>query len=132
MIGLDTNVVMRYLTRDDKAQFEQARRLIEDDLSAENQGFIATITLAEIVWVLESNYGAGRAELADAIEIILSSSQLAVEASEAAWRALHAFRTTSGDYTDILICESAHDAGCKETVTFDRRASTLPGFRLLD
>lgn len=131
MIGLDTNVVIRYLTRDDKAQFDRARRLIEEELSSAGPGFIATITLAEIVWVLESNYNVNRAGLLNFLEIILSSRQFVIEASDVAWRAFRAFKATSGDYVDILIGELAQRGGCSSTVTFDRRASTLPGFRLL-
>jgi predicted nucleic-acid-binding protein len=131
VIGLDTNVVIRYLTRDDEVQFAHARRLIEEELSADNPGFITSITLAEIVWVLETNYSVNRAGLLKALEIILSSRQFVTEAPDTAWRTLRAFKATSGDYVDILIGELAQKAGCSATVTFDRRASTLPGFRLL-
>ncbi|MEQ1802464.1 MAG: type II toxin-antitoxin system VapC family toxin [Gammaproteobacteria bacterium] len=131
MIGLDTNVLVRYLAQDDKAQSALATRLIEGSLSQEQPGFIATVVLAELVWVLESNYQVDREKLASLLEALLRTQQLKFEERDAASQALGDFRTGKADYVDCLIQRLAAGAGCSHTVTFDRTASRLDGMRLL-
>lgn len=131
MIGLDTNVVIRYLAQDDARQSAAATLLIERGLDAERPGFVSLVTLAEIEWVLEECYGAKRSEVAAAIEGLLSSRQIAIERPEVAWRALRAWKTSSADLSDALIGQLALASGCTKVVTFDKAASRLEGFELL-
>ncbi len=131
MIGLDTNVVVRYLTQDDTRQSAIATRVFERELSAERPGFIALVTLCEVAWVLEDCYGATRERLEHAIEGLLTSRQIAVEQREAAWRALRAFAASKADFSDALIGEIARANGAETTLTFDKAASALPDFKLL-
>ena len=131
MIGLDTNVIVRYLAQDDVRQAGIATRLIEGSLSAEARGFVSIVTLTEIVWVMSSNYRAARAAVADIVEGLLTAPQLAIEKSDVIWRALRAFRESKADFSDAVIVELGRDTGCTKTVTFDRHAAAHPGFEML-
>ena len=131
MIGLDTNVVVRYLVQDDPAQSAAATRLMERVLSAELRGFITAITLCEIVWVLTECYDADRDRIGSVIEGLLATRQLVVEESEIVWNALHDWRTSSADFSDALIGRKVIARGGEKTVTFDRAAAKLPYFELL-
>ncbi len=131
MIGLDTNVLIRYLAQDDKTQSALATRLIEGSLSQEEPGFIPTVVLAELVWVLESNYQLDREQIATLLDSLLRAQQLKFAERDGASQALRDFRTGKADYVDCLIQRLAAAAGCSHTVTFDRAASRLDGMRLL-
>jgi predicted nucleic-acid-binding protein len=131
VIGLDTNVIVRYLAQDDPRQATAATRLIEGSLSAEARGFVSIVTLAEVVWVMSSNYRAARAAVAEIVEGLLTAPQLAIEKADVIWRALRAFRDSKADFSDAVIVELGRDAGCSKTVTFDRQAAAHPGFEAL-
>lgn len=131
MIGLDTNVVVRYLAQDDARQAAIATRLIEGSLSANERGFISIVTLAEIVWVISSNYHASRASIAEIVEGLLTVPQLMMERADVLWRALKTFRDSKADFSDAVIVELGSDAGCSKTATFDRQAGAHPGFEVL-
>lgn len=132
MIGLDTNVVVRYLAQDDDVQSPMASRLIES-LSREQPGFIGSVVLAEITWVLSVAYKASRADIARAVEGVLRSAELVVENAEAAHRALAAFEASSSiQFADALISETARLAGAVATATFDRKAALELGMTLLE
>ena len=131
MIGLDTNVVIRFLAQDDPVQSPLATRLFSR-LTREEPGFISLIVLAEISWVLARPYEAPRADVAGAIEGLLLSTEIVVENAPAAYRALAAYRaSTKAEFADALIREIAALAGARETVTFDRIAARDFGMKLL-
>lgn len=131
MIGLDTNVVVRYLAQDDPKQSAAATRVFERVLSADNPGFVSAVVLCELAWVLAECYAADRARIRAAIEGLLASRQLSVEAPDLVRRALRAWGESAADFADALIGEVARASGADKTVTFDRDASRLPGFELL-
>lgn len=131
MIGLDTNVVVRYLAQDDPKQSAAATRLFEHTLSPESPGFVSAIVLCELAWVLAECYDADRARIRGAIEGLLASRQIAVEAPELVRRALRAWADSGADFADALIGEVAAAHGAAKTVTFDRAAGRLAGFELL-
>jgi predicted nucleic-acid-binding protein len=130
VIGLDTNVLVRYLAQDDPGQAAIATRLIEG-FTAEAPGFISTVALVETVWVLARAYDTARADIAGVVEGLLRSRELVVQDAEIHYLALHAFQSEAIDYADAVIAEFARRAGCLETVTFDRRAATGGQMRLL-
>ncbi len=131
MIGLDTNVVVRFLAQDDNVQSPLATRFMSR-LTRERPGFISAVVLAEITWVLSRAYKASRADIAQAVEGLLRSAELVVENAEAAYRALATFHAAQSlEYADALIAETAALAGASETVTFDKRAAAEAGMRLL-
>ena len=101
-------------------------------LSREEPGYISSVVLAEITWVLSRAYRAPRSEIAQAVEGILRSAELVVENAEAGYRALAVFNASSSvGYADALIAQTAALAGASETVTFDRTAADEGGMRLL-
>ena len=131
MVGIDTNVLVRYLAQDDAKQSAVATRFIEGRLSAENPGFVSTITLCEIAWVLADSYAADRKRIRAAVEGLLATKQLVIERSELVWKALRAWEGVPADFSDALIGQLAIAHGGEKTVTFDRAAAKLPGFELL-
>ena len=131
MIGLDTNVVIRYLTQDDPKQAPIATRLMEKTLSSDDPGYIPLVVLAEIVWVLVSLYSVDRAGVADVVGGLLTTEQLRVESAELVWCAKRRYEASKADFSDALIAECALAAGCKRAVTFDRTAAATSGFELL-
>ena len=131
MIGIGTNVLVRYLTQDDPKQSAVATRFIEGRLSAENPGFVSTITLCEIAWVLAESYGADRKRIREIVEGLLATKQLVIERPELVWKALRAWEGVPADFSDALIGQLAIAHGGEKTVTFDRTAARLPGFELL-
>jgi predicted nucleic-acid-binding protein len=131
LIGLDTNVVVRYLVQDDRSQSAAATRLMERVLSAERPGLITAVTLCEIVRVLAECYDADRGRIASVIEGLLASRQLVVEEADIVWNALGDWRTSSADFSDALIGRQVIARGGEKIVTFDRAAAKLPGFELL-
>ncbi|MBV6416479.1 MAG: hypothetical protein CMLOHMNK_01058 [Steroidobacteraceae bacterium] len=132
MIGLDTNVVVRYLAQDDRTQSAAATRVLERELTPEAPGYICLVTLAEVVWVMTSLYGADRSAVARAVEGLVTAAQLRVQNAEAVWVALQDYRDSTADFSDALIATLCKSAGCEHTVTFDRAAAARhPGFALL-
>lgn len=130
MIGIDTNVLVRYLAQDDRAQSARATRLIESELSERQPGFIGVIVLVETCWVLKRLYGATASELQNTVRDLLDARQLVVEQREAVAHALIRLSEMSGDLADALILAAAEAAGCERTVTFDKAAAKL-GMSLL-
>lgn len=129
MIGLDTNVLIRYITQDDPEQAALATDLIEGR-TEEDQGFVSIVTLVEIYWVLRSAYKVGRTEAAKVIATLLDAEEIVVESSDTVRLALGRLDGTL-DLADALISELGRAAGCTHTATFDQRAAKLPGMRLL-
>ncbi len=131
MIGLDTNVVVRYLTHDDPAQAAAAVKLI-DSLSSDSPGFLSLIVIVELVWVLEVSYRFKKNEIEQVLETLLRSKELVIQRAEILAQALRKFSTSRADFADCLIERCGHAAECPYTVTFDRNASAGAGMRLLE
>lgn len=122
MIGLDTNVLVRYIMQDDVPQSKLASSLIES-LTAEAPGFVPLVALVELAWVLSSCYALQRAQMVAAMEALLRTKEVVVEGAEVVWRAVRIYRDSSADFADCLIERSAAAAGCACTMTFDRGAA---------
>jgi len=130
VIGVDANVVIRFLAQDDAAQSPIATRFMSR-LSRERPGFISAVVLAEITWVLSRAYKSSREDIADAVEGLLRSAELVVENAEAAYRALGRYRAARAlEFADALIAQTAARAGATETVTFDQGAVAEGDMRL--
>jgi predicted nucleic-acid-binding protein len=129
MIGLDTNVLVWYLTHDDPVQTVKAVKVI-DSLTQEAPGFVALIVVVELVWVLETAYQFERKEIEQVLEALLRSKELVVERAEIAWLALRKFSVSRADFSDCLIERIGQAAECLYTATFDRKA-TGAGMRLI-
>ncbi len=131
MIGIDTNILVRYLVQDNPEQTEIARGFMDDRLSLANPGYVSSVTLVETVWVLSRSYAFPDREIADALERLLQAETLMIENSKEAFTAAVALKAGQGKFADAFIGELAIAAGCDFTVTFDKKAARLPGFKLL-
>jgi len=131
VIGLDTNVLVRYLVQDDPRQSALATRFIERSLSTDSPGFVSAIVLCEIAWVLAECYGADRKRVREVVEGLLATKQLVIEQAEVVWKALRSWEGVTADFSDALIGQIVTAHGGDRTVTFDRAAARLPGFELL-
>lgn len=130
MIGLDTNVVVRYVTLDDPMQTPIAVKVM-DCLSADEPGFISLVVVTELAWVLEGSYNFDKAAVIRVLAGLLRSKELVVEQAELVAQALDRFRQGNAGLADFLIERSGHAAGCTDTVTFDPKAATSAGMQLL-
>jgi predicted nucleic-acid-binding protein len=128
MIGLDTNILVRLLVRDDPDQTAQARRFVDTRCTPDSPGFINCVVLAELVWVLRKVYNYRRAEIAAAIESLLAGSDRVVEYHDDVRAALAAYKSRRVDFTDAIIARINRVRGCEATATFDRRATKLDRF----
>jgi predicted nucleic-acid-binding protein len=131
MIGLDTNILVRYLAQDDPLQSPIATDLMEHRLTEEEPGFISVVAMAEVAWVLECAYGLANRDIAAAIEGVLQAEALVVESEQEVFAAMVALKEGRGSFADALIGALGAKAGCSRTVTFDRRAQRLSEFELL-
>jgi predicted nucleic-acid-binding protein len=131
MIGVDTNVLVRYMVADDEDQTRRAAAFLEGAISVDDPGFVSVVVLVELVWVLERTYRFSSDEIAGAIESVLRAEPLRIDRRAEVVEALGVFQTKQGSFADALIATLAERAGCAHVVTFDRKAARLPGFRLL-
>jgi predicted nucleic-acid-binding protein len=132
LIGLDTNVLVRYFSDDEPRQARAARRLIETRLTRDVPGHVNVVTLAETAWVLQRLYSAGRDEVARVVDSLLTAPNIVVERKALVRRALQAYAgTPASGFSACLIAQLNGDAGCETTLTFDRRAAKVAGFALL-
>lgn len=130
MIGLDTNVLVRYIMQDDPKQSARATALIES-LTAESPGFISIVAVIELVWVLESAFSLARVQVAQALAGLISIDVFKIERVAVVAAALRTFRNENVDLADCLIERSGAIAGCVRTVTFDKAAVKNSGMTLI-
>ena len=131
MIGLDTNVLVRYIVQDDPEQAHLATEAIEAQCTSESPGRINVIVLCELIWVLARGYGYDRQLVSSVVRRILSSPELLVEEDEAVWKALKVYEQGTADFSDYLLGLLNHRAGASPTLTFDRKAAKESFFELL-
>jgi predicted nucleic-acid-binding protein len=131
VIGLDTNVILRYLVQDDPVQSPRATEIITRRLSEQEPGFISLVTILEVVWVLKSLYKRSRQEVANDVEMILAADTLEVQNEQQVYHAVVALRNGTGTFEDALIGSLGIWRGCPAKLTFDERAAQrLHGFAL--
>lgn len=128
MIGLDTNVIVRLFVDDDPAQARAARAFVASRCSPATPGFIDRVALCELVWVLSSGQGYGRAAIGDVVETLLGSRDLRLEDEDLVRSTVRDYKSSSVDFADILMGHVNRARGCEATATFDRKAARLAGF----
>jgi len=128
MVALDTNVLLRYLIDDDRAQRHRARSAMDDLSAADESGFVPDVVLVELAWVLRSAYRADRRTVLTALAAIKEARHLVFESHERFEQALAAFAAGKGDFSDCLIRERALEQGCEAVITFDRSLLGEDGF----
>ena len=128
MLGTDTNVLVRFLVRDDEAQFEKARKLIKREVAAGRGVHVNQLVLLETEWVLRSRYSLAKNLIIQAISGLLNASDVRFEDEPAVEEALFIWKDSAADFADCLIGANNRRLGCRATATFDMKASKLPGF----
>jgi predicted nucleic-acid-binding protein len=128
MLGIDTNVLVRFLVRDDEAQFEKARKLIRREVAAGRGVLVNQLVLLETEWVLRSRYSLAKNLIIQAISGLLNASDVRFEDEPAVEEALFIWKDSAADFADCLIGAKNRRLGCRATATFDMKASKLPGF----
>jgi predicted nucleic-acid-binding protein len=131
VIGLDTNVLVRYLTQDDAAQARRANAVVAAALEKGERCRLDSVVLCELVWVLRGAYGCDKATILDTLERILATAQFDIGDKDLVRLALEDHRGGSGDFADYLIGHRNREAGCASTATFDRRLRSSAVFRVL-
>jgi predicted nucleic-acid-binding protein len=128
MLGIDTNVLVRFLVRDDPEQFERARRLIRRELGGGETVLISLLVVLETEWVLRSRYKVTKAEIVAALSALLDAVELEFEDEPSVEEAVFTWKDSAAEFADCLINARHRALGCRATATFDARASKLPGF----
>ena len=131
MIGLDTNVLVRYVAQDDARQSPGATRLIES-LTVDAPGYVSIVSVVELVWVLSGCYASTKSEICEVLETLLRTKEIVVAHADTVWKALRLFKAGKADFADCLIERSANEAGCGYTATFDRDAVKHCGMQLIE
>ena len=120
MKGLDTNVLVRYLTQDDPSQARKANAVVDRALAGGDRIHIDTVVLCELVWVLRSAYGYDRATVAGTLTKLIEAGQLSVDDRDRLREASHRYAVGRGDFADYVLALRSQSAGCDTTLTFDR------------
>lgn len=128
MLGVDTNVLIRYLVRDDQPQYEKARRLIDREFRKGERVLVSLLVLLETEWVLRSRYELPKSEMVAAFSALLDTVDLAFEDEPSIEHAIYLWKDSSADFADCLIDARNLRLGCRATATFDGRAAKLAGF----
>jgi len=128
MIGLDTNVLVRYIMGDEPVQSSKAARIVERLFTGRDTAFISLVSVVETVWVLQNVYGLSDQDVAQAVERMLQVETVTVQNENEVSAAARMLKTGQGSFEDALIGALGVWAGCTSTLTFDRKASRLPGF----
>lgn len=131
MIALDTNVLVRLVTRDDETQAQRAKAMFDKHAAEDGGLFVADIVLVELCWTLATSYALARADIARIVRALLDNASIALESPAAVHQALNSFESGGADFPDCLIVAKARAAGCRRTLSFDQRMGSLPGVELL-
>jgi len=128
MLGLDTNVLVRLLVEDDKAQSARARSLVNNAIAQGETIFLSALVILETEWVLRSRYGFAKADIADTLTRLLDTKELAFEDEPSLEEALHYWKESGADFADCLIGIRNRRLGCRATASFDAKAGKLPDY----
>jgi len=127
MYGLDTNVLVRFLLRDDLIQAEQAKAAIEESVVAGKVIAISLLTILETEWVLRACAKLSKSDVISIFRKLLETRDLQIELEEVLEAALYYYESAKADFADCLMTSRYSDLGCAAMFTFDRDASKLPG-----
>jgi predicted nucleic-acid-binding protein len=128
MLGIDTNVLVRYLVRDDQSQYVRARRLIHREVNTGEPVLVSLLVLLEMEWVLRSRYELAKPDIVAVLSSLLQTAELAFEDEPSVEHALYSWKNSLAEFADCLIDARNRRLGCRATATFDRKALKLAGF----
>jgi predicted nucleic-acid-binding protein len=129
MIGLDTNILVRFVSQDDPVNSPRANAIM-NSLSTEEPGWIAVTAIAEFAWVMTRKYRVTRTDLYTLVDRLLTRPDIVVEQADLVHKAANLFRRGNAEFTDYLVTCSGQAAGCTHTLTFDRKAAKSAGMTL--
>ena len=128
MLGVDTNVLVRYLVGDDRSQYERARRLIHREEDIGEPVLVSLLVLLEMEWVLRSRYGLTKPDIVAAFSSLLQTAEVVFEDEPSVEHAIYVWKDSRAEFADCLINARHRRLGCRATATFDRKALNLAGF----
>ena len=128
MLGIDTNVLVRYLVADDRSQYERARRLIHREENIGEPVLVSLLVLLEMEWVLRSRYELAKPDIVAVLSSLLQTADLTFEDEPSVEHAIYSWKNSLTEFADCLIDARNRRLGCRATATFDRKALKLPGF----
>ena len=128
MLGIDTNVLVRFLVRDEERQFARTQRLLRREAERGEPVFVSQLVLLETEWVLRSRYGLSKAEILGTFSGLLESAELRIEGEPSVEQALFIWKDSAAEFADCLIGMRHLGLGCQATASFDQRALKLPSF----
>jgi predicted nucleic-acid-binding protein len=131
MKGLDTNVLVRYLTQDEAAQSRKANAVVDRALEGGERIHLDTVVLCELVWVLRSAYGYDRATIGGTLAKLIEAGQVSVDDRDLLREATRRYLEGAGDFADYVLALRNRSAGCDTTLTFDRAHRKSDLFALL-
>ncbi len=132
MIGLDTNVLVRYLVEDDEGQHKKAVTLIDSYAGKKSSIFINNIVICELIWVLERAYHYQKTQLIPLLKDILATVEFSFEDHKILWMSMLEYETVGADFSDILISNLNITKSCTNSFTFDKKASNLQSFTIIE
>ncbi|MEM6911968.1 MAG: type II toxin-antitoxin system VapC family toxin [Verrucomicrobiota bacterium] len=128
MRGIDTNILLRFLIRDDEAQAQRAAQILTEECTESSPGFLTSIALVELVWTLSRVYKYPQPEITKALTVLLNAKELRFEYPDETHHAIQVYSSGSGDFADTLLGNIALRHGCLDTLTFDQKAARLEAF----
>lgn len=129
MIGLDTNILVRYFTQDDEVQAELAANIIKTQKNKPSSFFITNVVICELIWVLVKGYDYEKKQITNVIKTLLSAIEFSFEHYELIWQVVLEYEKAKADFSDILIGMLGELHGCSYTITFDNKACNLKEFK---
>lgn len=131
MVGIDTNVLVRFIVRDDRQQAEAARAAIGRAMAANEPLAVSLLTILETEWVLRSRYRFDKEVVVRTFKMLLEAGDVLIEGEETLEQALYLFEDSSADFADCLMVARYQRMGCATMLTFDENAAKLAGCELL-
>jgi predicted nucleic-acid-binding protein len=128
MLGVDTNVLVRYLVNDERSQFERARRLIRRAAVSGEPVLVSLLVLMETEWVLRSRYELPKAQIVGALSALLETDEVTFEDEPSVETALYTWKDSAAEFADCLIGAHNTRLGCSATASFDTKAIRLATF----
>ena len=122
MIGLDTNILVRYLAQDDEKQSTLVTNIIEKTYDEEGFFFLNHVVICELVWVLQCTYKVSKEQTIEIIEQLLHTTQFTCQSPNIVWKALKNYRNGSADFADYMTSVINKNYGCQHTLSFDKKA----------
>ena len=130
MIGLDTNILVRFIAQDDPTNSPKANSIMRS-LSVEEPGWIAVSAMAEFARVMKRRFRISRTDVYAMLNMFLTWPEIVVEQADLVRSAANMFQNGKAEFTDYLVACSGRKAGCSSTLTFDRKAAKTAGMTLI-